>query len=39
VNDLVVLGETAFPLLREKQRPVREHVELTLLTRDDLGLV
>jgi len=38
-DDLGVLREAAFLLLREDQAPVGDDVELTLLTRHDLGLV
>ncbi len=38
-NDLVVLREAAFLLLREDQVPVGDDVELTLRARDGLGLV
>ena len=33
-----MLGEAAFPLLREHDLPVEEHVELRLRTLDDLGV-
>jgi hypothetical protein len=39
LNDLVVLGKAAFALFREDQRAVRDDVELTLLSGDDLGVV
>ena len=38
-NDLVVLREAAFLLLREDQLPVGDDVELTLRARDGLGVV
>ena len=38
-DDLVVLREAAFLLLREDQVPVGDDVELTLFARDGLGLV
>ena len=38
-DDLAVIREAAFLLLREDQAPVGDDVELTLLTRHDLGLV
>ena len=38
-DDLAVLREAAFLLLREDEVPVGENVELTLFARDGLGLV
>jgi hypothetical protein len=37
--DLGVLGEASRVVLREEQLAVRDHVELTLAARLDLGLV